>query len=72
MFDKKHIFHVLDDYSPIKHQGIIDVDFLTRNNFAFLNKSLTLEGKKLKDVKFKRCDKSLPSSANKNSTVLVI
>ena len=24
MFEKKHIFHILDDYSLVKHQGIIE------------------------------------------------
>jgi len=69
MFDKKYVVLciIIDDYSFIKHQEIIDIDFLTKNNFAFSNKSLTLERKK-----FKRCDKSHPSSANKNSTILVI
>lgn len=62
MFEKKNVFHVLDAsiYSPVKHQGIISIDFLTRNNFNFSNKSLILEGKK-----FKRCDKPHPSDIKK-------
>lgn len=67
MFGKKHIFHVLDNHSPVKHQGIIGIDFLTKNNFSFSNKSLILEGKE-----FTRCDKPHPRDANKKSNVLVI
>ena len=59
--------HVLDDYSPVKHQGIISIDFLTRNNFNyFSNKNLILKGKE-----FKRCDKPHLSDIKKRSDVLV-
>lgn len=47
MFGKKNVFHVLDDNSPVKYQGILGIDFLTRNN-NFSNKSLILEGQKFK------------------------
>jgi len=66
MFGKKHTFHVLDNRSPVKHQGILGIDFLTNNNFTFSNKSLILNEKE-----FKRCDKPHPNDT-KQKDVLVI
>lgn len=67
MFEKKQTFHVLDDYSPVQHQGILGIDFLTKNNFVFSNEHLILNGKE-----FKRCDKPYPNDLNKKKDVLVI
>ena len=67
MFGKKHTFHVLDDYSPVQHQGILHIDFLTANNFVFSNEYLKLNGKE-----FKRCDKPLSNDTYKQNEVLVI
>jgi len=66
MFGKKHIFHVLDNNSLVKHQGILGIDFLTKNNFTFSNKSLTLNEKE-----FKRCDKPHHNDT-KEKDVLVV
>jgi len=65
MFGKTHVFHVLDNNSPVKHQGILGIDFLTNNNFTFSNKSLTLNKKE-----FKKCDK--PHNDTKEKNVLVV
>jgi len=66
MFGKKHIFHMLDNNSPVKHQEILGIDFLTKNNFTFSNKSLTLNEKE-----FKRCDKPHHNDT-KEKDVLVV
>lgn len=67
MFGKKHTFHVLDDHSPVQHQGILGIDFLTANNFVFSNKHLILNGKE-----FTRCDKPPRNDTNRKRDVLVI
>lgn len=66
MFEKKHVFHVLDDL-PVINQGILGIDFFTKNNFSFSNKKLILEG-----YEYNRCDKTYPSDTCKKSDVLVI
>jgi len=67
MFGKKHVIHVLDNHSLVKHKKIIGIYFLTKNNFTFSNKSLILNGKE-----FKRCDKPHPSDIKRKPDVLVI
>ncbi|XP_036149749.1 uncharacterized protein LOC118647910 [Monomorium pharaonis] len=67
VFEKKHTFHVLDDHSPVQHQGILGIDFLTANNFIFSNERLILSGKE-----FKRCDKPHPDNVKRKQDVLVI
>jgi len=66
MFGKKHIFHVLDNNSPVKHQRILGINFLTKNNFTFSNKSLTLNEKE-----FKKCDKSHHNNTKEKDVLIV-
>jgi len=66
MFGKKHIFHMLDNNSPVKHQGILGIDFLTNNNFTFSNKSLTLNEKE-----FKRYDKPHHNDTKEKDVLIV-
>jgi len=57
---------VLDDNSPVKYQGILGIDFLTKNNFTFSNESLTLNKKE-----FKRCDKPHHNDTKKKEVLVI-